>query len=362
MTQVVKVNLKKDSYKIYIGRDTLSRLGRLLHALKIGQDAVIATNGYIKKLYGKSIASALRQSGFSVKIFEIPDTEKSKSAETIFKLIRAIAAYDVKRKVFLIAFGGGVVGDAAGFVAATYKRGIPYVQVPTTLLAQVDSAIGGKVAIDLAAGKNLVGAFYQPKMVLSDVSLLSSLDQRQIRNGLAEAVKYGVIRDAKLFEYLAKNYKKLLSCDSKALMEVVRRCSKIKADVVSADEKEEKGIRTILNFGHTAGHAIETAGRYHRYHHGEAIALGMRIAARISCRLGLFKEKDSLRLGDVLSRIGLPSKIKSARLADMIRAMTHDKKFKARKNRFVLPLKIGSVKVVEGIPAGIVKDAIKAYM
>ncbi|HOW36017.1 MAG TPA: 3-dehydroquinate synthase [Candidatus Omnitrophota bacterium] len=360
--QTVNVSLKHNSYKICIGCRVLPQLGKLLRALSIGQDAVIITNGYINKLYGKAVVSILKKSGFSAKVFLVPDSEESKSADVVFDLIKKIAAYDVKKNIFIIAFGGGVVGDAAGFVASMYKRGIPYIQVPTTLLAQIDSAIGGKVAIDLSVGKNLVGAFYQPRLVLSDTALLATLDKRQIRNGLAEAVKYGVIRDRRLFNYISNNYKKLLSCDLKALAEVVRCCSKIKAGVVSADEKERKGIRTILNFGHTLGHAIETAGGYRRYHHGEAIALGMRIAADISCRLGVMKEGDSLRLGQLLSSIGLPSAIKGVRASDITEAVSHDKKFRDRKNRFVLPTKIGQVRIVEGVPIGIITQVIKTYL
>lgn len=360
--QTVSVHLKHDSYKICIGYRILPQLEKLLRRLSLGRDAVIITNSRINKLYGQRVVSILRKGKFSAKVFLIPDSEESKSADVVFGLVRKIAAYDVEKNIFVVALGGGVVGDAAGFVAAMYKRGTPYIQVPTTLLAQIDSAIGGKVAIDLAIGKNLVGAFYQPKLVLSDAALLATLDKRQMRNGLAEAVKYGVIRDERLFDYISNNYKKLLSRDLKALAEVVRYCSKIKAEVVSADEKEKKGIRTILNFGHTLGHAIETAGGYKRYHHGEAVALGMRIAASISCRLGIMKEGDSLRLGQLLSKIGLPAKIQGVKFSDIIKAVSHDKKFRNRENRFVLPAKIGHVRIVEGVPAKTISQAVKVYL
>ena len=182
----------------------------------------------------------LKKSGFTVKIFEVPEGEKSKSAKVAIPLMEKIARYDVMKEVFIVAFGGGVIGDLAGYVAATYKRGIPYVQVPTTLLAQIDSAIGGKVGIDLSLGKNLVGAFYQPKIVWSDGSVLSTLDQRQMRNGLAEAVKYGVIRDKRLFSYIAKHHQRLLNFHKRTLLDVVLKCSRIKAKVVMDDEKETK--------------------------------------------------------------------------------------------------------------------------
>jgi len=198
----IPVPLKANAYDIVTGHNILSKLGARLKSLKIGKDAVIITNPVIHKHHGKALISGLKKNGFSVKVLEVPAGERSKSAKTAFRLIEEIARYDCLKQVFIIAFGGGVVGDLAGYVAAAYKRGIPYVQVPTTLLAQVDSAIGGKVAIDLAVGKNLVGAFYQPKVVWSDVAVLSTLTKRQIRNGLAEVVKYGVIADQKFFKYV----------------------------------------------------------------------------------------------------------------------------------------------------------------
>lgn len=359
--RIVPVKLKGRNYNIVIGRNILPRIGVFLKRLKIGQDAVIITNARIKKLHGKAIVAGLSRYGFSVKFFEVPDSEKSKSASVAFRLIEKIAEYDVKRRVFVVAFGGGVVGDLAGYVAAIYKRGIPYIQVPTTLLAQIDSAIGGKVAIDLKVGKNLVGAFYQPKIVLSDVSLLKTLSRRQIRNGLAEAVKYGVIQDKRLFSYLEKNCAKILVLNPKMIAEIVFRSSKIKAEVVRKDEKETKNIRTILNFGHTVGHAIEAAGGYDRYQHGEAVALGMRIASSIARQLGMFGEGDLKRLNDVLTRMALPEKIKGVHPGKILKLMAHDKKFKAGKNRFVLPAQIGRVKIVEGVSKELIEQAIEQY-
>ena len=358
----VRVALRENSYSIVIGEKILPKAGMFLRKLSIGQDAVIITNRHIKKLHGTSLALSLRRCDFSVKFFEVPDSEQSKSAGLAFSLIQKIAAYDVQRKIFIIAFGGGVIGDLAGFVAAVYRRGIPYVQIPTTLLAQIDSSIGGKTAIDLSAGKNLVGAFYQPKLVLSDISVLSTLKPRQIRNGLAEAVKYGVIQDKNLFSYIERNYQKLLSCNQTALQKVVVNCSRIKANITSFDEKEKKGVRTILNFGHTVGHAIEAAGCYDSYHHGEAIALGMRVASGISCRMGLLSPKDSARLDGLLSRIGLPARIQKISLSDILNKMSHDKKFRGKKNRFVLALSIGRVIVREEISFSVIKAAVEELM
>lgn len=354
----IKVSLKENSYPIVVGNGTLVHLSDALGKLSLGPDAVMVTHPLIKGLHGAKLASGLKRKGYRVKFFEVPDGEQSKSAAVAFRLIERIARYDVRKKIFIVAFGGGVIGDLAGYVAAAYKRGVPYIQVPTTLLAQIDSAIGGKVAIDLAVGKNLVGAFYQPKLVYSDTELLSTLTLRQIRNGLAEAVKYGIICDPQLFAYLERNAQKLLDANSAVLKEVVLRCSRIKANVVMADEKEAKGIRTILNFGHTAGHAIEAAGRFQQYHHGEAVALGMRVAAKLS---GLDASSQA-RINGLLDKIGLPQKIRGVSLVKVLDHMEHDKKFEAGKNRFVLATRIGQVKVVKGVARPAIVAAIKACM
>ena len=313
----VKVNLKDTGYNITIGNRILENCGATLKdfakSVGIGQDAVIITNPIIKQRHGRALSSTLKGHDFSVKFFEVPSGEPSKSAQCAFDVIEKIAAYSVGRKIFIIAFGGGVVGDLSGFVAAVYRRGIPYIQIPTTLLAQIDSAIGGKVGIDLPSGKNLVGAFYQPLLVWSDVHVLSTLDERQLRNGLAEAVKYGAICDKGLFDYIENNLKKIFALEPKVIREVVYQCSRIKAKVVMSDERETRGIRTILNFGHTVGHAIEAANQYQDYHHGEAVALGMRVAAEISHQMGFLNSEHQDRLGKLLSAIGLPARSRSTR-------------------------------------------------
>ena len=359
--KVINVALKENRYKILIGHNILSQLGPHLKRLKLGTDALIVTNPGINRRYGKKVSASLIRSGFKVKVFQVPQGEKSKSAKGAFELIERIERYSVMKKVFIVALGGGVVGDLAGYVAAAYRRGIPYAQVPTTFLAQIDSAIGGKVGIDLPIGKNLVGAFYQPKLVYTDLMFLSTLDRRQIRNGLAEALKYGVIADLALFSYIERNYQKLLKGDVNTLLYLVVACSRIKTDVVVRDEKETKGIRSILNFGHTVGHAIEAAGRYKAYQHGEAIALGMRVAAEISHALKLLSRKEVIRLNTLLSDVGLPQVIKGVSVPKILSAMSHDKKFESGKNRFVVATKIGKVKLVSGVPASIIKKAIKTH-
>ncbi len=226
----------------------------------------------------------------------------------------------------------------------------------TTLLAQIDSAIGGKVAVDLPNGKNLIGAFYQPRLVWTDIAVLKKLPTKQVCNGLAEAVKYGIIRDKALFVYMERNYQRIL--EPKVLMHIVERCSRIKAEVVRQDEREIKGIRSILNFGHTIGHAVEAASHY-RYDHGEAVALGMRVALEISVQMKMLKPVSAQRVNRLLDHIELPRKIEKVSLRNVLAVMEHDKKFKAGKNRFVLATKIGRVKLRENIPLPLIRLAVK---
>lgn len=356
----IKVDLGKRSYDIMMGSKIISKLPEFLKKLNLGLDAVIVTNSLIKRKVGKQIYAVLVKQGFSVKFFEVPDSEKAKSAKVALGLIQKIACFDVKKRIFIIALGGGVIGDLAGYVAATYKRGVPYIQFPTTFLSQIDSSIGGKVGIDLQVGKNLVGAFYQPRLVFSDISLLSSLDKRQIRSGLAEAIKYAVIKDKALFEFIERNRRKILELNSACLKCVIFRCSQIKAEVVEKDEKEEKGIRTILNFGHTIGHGLEAAAGYKYYTHGEAIALGMICSCRIALALGFLDLKSCLRIENLIADVGLPVKIRKLKINAIINAIAHDKKFIFGKNRFVLPLKIGKVAVFQDIPLSLIKSVIAA--
>lgn len=307
----VRVSLKDRSYDILIGHGVIQQAGLIIKKLNIGKDALIVTNKKIAGLYLRPIQATLKKSGISVKVELVPDSEKAKSHNILIRLLNRIGAYDKNKAIFIIAMGGGVVGDLAGFAASIYKRGIPYVQIPTTLLAQVDSAIGGKVAIDLPVAKNLVGAFYQPRLVLSDTSILKSLSGRQVRNGLGECIKYGVIKDKSLFGYLEGNYKKLLKLNEPIFEKVVLSSSKIKARIVEADEFDKKGARAILNYGHTIGHAIEAASRYSkRYNHGEAIAVGMVIACRISHRLNLISGQDAGRVESLIKKCGLPTRIR----------------------------------------------------
>lgn len=354
----LKVNLGKRAYEIIIGRNAISALGRQALRLGLGRDAYIVTNRFVKRMHGVKLANVLKQSGFSFKFKLILDTEKSKSLGAAYSILEDIARYDKNRRLFIIALGGGVAGDLAGFVASVYKRGIPYVQLPTTLLAQVDSSIGGKTAVDLVQGKNLAGAFYQPRLVISDINFLKTLDKRQLRNGMAEVVKYAIIKDPQLFAYLEKKYHAIISNDRSTLELIVIRCSEIKAGIVGQDEREEKGIRTILNFGHTLGHAIEAAGDYKGYSHGEAVALGMLLASDISNRLGLIDDAVHQRIECLLGSLGLPSRIGNLSFDKIIRAYFKDKKFIGATTRLVLIKGIGKPVIKQNIPLKIVKEAL----
>lgn len=356
---ILKLNLKKSLYNIIIGSGILNHLGKYVCKLNIGCDAYVLTNAFIKNKYGGLLNKTLKESGFTVRFKIVPDTEKSKSLEVAASVIRGITHYDKKKRIFILAFGGGVIGDLAGFIASIYKRGVPYIQVPTTLLAQVDSSIGGKTAIDLSQGKNLVGAFYQPRLVFSDCNILRTLDKRQVQGGLAEVIKYGVIKDAGLFNYLEKSYQDILDLKLSALTFIVMRASQIKAKIILQDEREEKGIRTILNFGHTIGHAIEAAARYKGYNHGEAVALGMLVASDISRKLNLINNATAQRIENLITAAGLPVKIEKTPIGEIIKMHYHDKKFTGSQNKFVLLKGIGKAKVVRNIPLKIIRQALK---
>lgn len=356
----VKVNLGKKSYEIVIGSDILDRLPLFLRDLNVGNTALIITNPKIKNLFAAKLSLILKKHNFNHSYLIIGDSEKSKSEKIAFNLIGKIAKFDKGRGIFIIALGGGVVGDVSGFVASIYKRGIPFIQVPTTLLSEVDSSIGGKAAIDLDVAKNLVGSFYQPKLVFSDIALLKTLPKRQILNGLGEVIKYGIIKDPEFFNYIEKNLKKIVNMDKKALEHIVYVSSAIKAGYVEKDEFDTLGIRAELNLGHTIGHAVEAAGKYSKkYNHGESIAFGIVVATEISKRLGLINSIDSIRIIKLIGESGLPVKIRGVKLDKIINATFYDKKVTHGVNRFVLPVKIGKSKVVKNISLKLIKEVLK---
>ncbi len=357
--QKVKVDLGKRSYTIVIGTGILKQLGVFLKKLNLGTDAFVITNNFLKNKYGAKLKSALLEEGFGVHFKAVADSEKSKSIQTASSVIRELAKLDMQKKIFIVAFGGGVIGDLSGFVASVYKRGTSYVQIPTTLLAQVDSAIGGKTALDLDTGKNLVGAFYQPKLVFSDVNFLKSLGEEQLSSGMAEVIKYALIKDKKLFNFLENQSKEILKKNPEMLEDIVKACSEIKAKITSSDEREVLGLRTILNFGHTIGHAIEAAGGYLRYSHGQAVSLGMVAAVDLSGRLKLIDKKSAERIENLIKLYGLPSRLRGVSINKIIKAHYFDKKFSGKENKFVLICGIGESKIVRNVSLDSIKESIK---
>ncbi|MFH1626412.1 MAG: 3-dehydroquinate synthase [Pseudomonadota bacterium] len=338
----ITVSLGNRSYPIYFGYNNLDELGTVLKELDLSDRIATVTNPTTGKLFLDTVERALKNAGFSVCPIEIPEGEEYKSFKWASQLYDKLISLKMDRKSALIALGGGVIGDIAGFVAATFMRGIPFIQVPTTLLAQVDSSVGGKTGINHPKGKNLIGAFYQPKLVFIDVNTLKSLPRSELISGLAEVIKYGVIWDPHLFEYLEKNLEDILSLNQKSILLVVKTCCSIKARIVEEDEKEG-GLRSILNFGHTIGHAIETLTDYKSYKHGEAVAIGMVTASHLSVKMGVCDENVSHRIEALIQRAGLPTELPKFPPDEYMRVMELDKKIRSNMVKFVLTEDIGRV-------------------
>ncbi len=357
--RTVQVPLGSRSYDIFIGPGLLQRLGPECARLKLGRRGIILTDSNVGPLYQAGVVESLQKAGFEAATVSIPAGEASKNLRTVQACYDRLAAERLERNSFVVALGGGVVGDLAGFVAATYLRGIAFVQVPTSLLAQVDSSVGGKVGVNLKAGKNLVGAFYQPRLVLCDLSTLSTLPIRELRAGLSEVIKYGIIYDASLFARLEKLMPRLLACDLPALAPVIARCCAIKAEVVGQDETEG-GLRAILNFGHTIGHAIEALAGYGKYLHGEAIAIGQVAAARLSTRLLGLPEAETRRIEALLRKTGLPVAIRLNRpqRERLFSAMKSDKKVANGIVRFVLASRLGKVAGGQSVPEAMITEVL----
>ena len=358
--RVVKVPLGGRSYSILIGGSVLNRLGAECQQLKLGQRCAVITDANVAPRYARQVEDNLKASGFAPVTIVVKAGEQAKQLKTVQQCYDTMAANRLERKSFVVALGGGVVGDMAGFVAATYLRGIPFVQVPTTLLSQVDSSVGGKVGVNLKAGKNLVGAFYQPRLVLCDLDTLRTLPARELKAGLAEVIKYGIIYDQAFFKQLEKNIEGLLELDLDAMAKVVARSCAIKAEVVGQDETES-GLRAILNFGHTIGHAIEAITRYGTYLHGEAISIGQVAAAWISGQLTGLPEADIHRIRELFSRTGLPVSIQLApvQFPRLMAAMRLDKKVSGGEIKFVLAKKMGEVVWGQNVPENLIRRALE---
>jgi len=357
--RTVSVQLGQRSYDIQLGSHLLAELGRHCARLKLGVRCAIITDTNVGKRFAKPVYESLLKAGFEPVLITVSAGEAAKSLKSFQNCLDQLAAYRLERKSFIVALGGGVVGDLAGFAAATYLRGIDFVQVPTTLLAQVDSSVGGKTGVNLKAGKNLVGAFYQPRLVLCDLDVLKELPEREFHAGLAEVIKYGIIFDAKLFAQLERKIPKILKRDPKTLASVIARCCEIKAKVVSEDETES-GLRAILNFGHTIGHAIENSSGYGKFLHGEAISIGQVAAAKLSQKLSGLSAEAVERIENLFVRAGLPVKIQlnPARRAKLFTAMKVDKKVSAGEVRFVLAKKIGKVIWNQPVPETLIQSAL----
>lgn len=337
----IPVKLKKSenhSYEIFIEKNLGNKLPEILKKLKLGNKYAIITDSKVEKLYGRALQNFLNKQGIPAQLFSFSQGEKEKNLITLEKLSNKMIAAGFDRSDAIIALGGGVVGDLAGFLASIYMRGIPYLQIPTTLLAMVDSSVGGKTGIDLKSGKNLLGTFTQPKAVFIDINYLKTLPQNQIRNGLAEIIKYGIIKDATLFRFIEKNLEKIFSLDEKTLNYLIEKSVKIKSEIVQKDEKENNE-RMILNYGHTYGHAIEKLSGY-KLLHGYAISIGMVIVNKIAIEKGILSPKIADKIKNLLKKAGLPiTTLKKPSLKDLL----SDKKKKDNYLNFILPTQIGKV-------------------
>lgn len=336
----IEVGLGDRSYPIWIGPGLLPRIGEALSEVSFPKKLAIVTNEIVEPLYGNTLRSALENAGYEAHTIVLPDGEGTKTLQVLETIFDGLIESGIDRGCGLLALGGGVIGDIAGFAAASYMRGIPFVQVPTTLLAQVDSSVGGKTAVNHPLGKNLIGAFYQPKYVLIDVDTLKTLEKRDLAAGMAEVVKYGVIRDESFFHYLGENRKKVQDLVPETLVEIIKKSCQIKADIVENDEKE-KGLRALLNFGHTYGHAVETLAGYGEYRHGEAVAIGMVVAAQVSRAFDLCSDEDVVVIRTLLADYDLPISPPEFPLDAVIGAMKRDKKVKAGLFTMVLNHGIG---------------------
>lgn len=351
----IDVSSERGAYPVLVGAGTITRLGELLGERGLGGASVIVSSAPLWRY----LAPRLSRLVASKSPILIADGERAKSLATVGRIYDALVKRRLDRSAVLITVGGGVVGDVAGFAAATFLRGLRVVHVPTTLLAQVDSAIGGKVGVNLAAGKNLVGAFHPPAMVVCDPTVLDSLPRREFRAGVYEVVKYGVIASRALFDRLSANLGPLFEREASTLTDVVAQCCRIKADVVGRDEREG-GVRRTLNFGHTIGHALEAISDYRRFRHGEAVAYGMLAAATLSGARGLLRPEDEAELRDLIGRLGPLPPVGDLRARDALDAIRLDKKVDQGRLHFVLAASIGETRIVTDVTTRELTAAMRA--
>lgn len=358
--KTIAVRLRERSYDIRVAAGSVDELGALAREVlgESARRAIVVTNARIAGLYGDRCRRALKGGDFTADQFLLGDGERFKTLRSAEALLTFMIERGIERGDVVVALGGGVVGDLAGFAAAVHLRGIRLLQVPTTLLAQIDSSVGGKTGVNHRLGKNLIGAFHQPSLVVIDPETLRTLPLREMRSGLYEALKYGVIADARLFHRIARETNRLITFDADELVHLIARSCSIKANVVSQDEREA-GLRKTLNFGHTVGHALEAVTNYRRFLHGEAVGHGMRAAARIAERLELLAPRDREAIDEAVTRVGQLPAANTLALDAIISAMHHDKKTEGGRTSFVLPVEIGRVVVQSDVPSRIVRSALK---
>jgi 3-dehydroquinate synthase len=353
----VRLKLKNGGYDIFIGTGLLDRAGAMVRKAVPGESAMIVSNNKVFSLHGGRLKKSLSKY-FNTSVCLLPDGERYKNIDTIKKIYSAAASSRLDRGSCIVALGGGVIGDMAGFAAATYMRGIKVAQAPTTLLAMTDSSIGGKTGVDTVEGKNMVGAFHQPSLVIMDTSTLKTLEEPEFKNGMAEVIKHGIVMDPVLFDFIKTNRDRILSRNPAAIRDLVARSAGDKAKIVSRDEKETRGIRETLNYGHTIGHAIEAEGGYSAYRHGECVILGMAAAARIAYDMKICSKETLLEQIKVFNSFNLIKPLKNLRTGNILKRLLSDKKVKNGKIRFILTKEIGHVKLIENVPFSIIKKEV----
>ena len=346
---IVDVNLGSRSYRIVVASGALQSVGERLRELRLGSRAALVSDGAVMRLYGKTVVASLESAGFTVTTIDVPEGEAAKTLAVAEHCWDRLLTAGLDRTSTVLALGGGAVGDVAGFAAATYMRGINFIQLPTTVLAQVDASIGGKTAIDHPLGKNMIGAFHQPRLVVVDPAVARTLPEREFRSGLAEIVKHGIVLDADYFAELERDLAPLAARDLGVLERIIGGSCRLKASVVERDEREAE-LRHVLNYGHTIGHALEAATGYTRYAHGEAVSLGIVAEARLARRLGIADDETTTRQERMLETLGLPVRAPSIDVEPIVSAMARDKKAKDGRVPFVLAPRIGAFRIVYDVP------------
>jgi 3-dehydroquinate synthase len=355
----IRVELGDRSYNVVIDHTILGDIGTTLEKFEFSRRLAVVSNPTVYGLYGAIVSRSIKDGGFDLTEIILPDGEKYKDLPTVQKIYDGLLKTKLDRRSAIIALGGGVIGDIAGFAASTYMRGIDFIQIPTTLLAQVDSSVGGKTGVNHELGKNMIGTFWQPRLVWVDIITLSTLPRREFLSGLAEVIKYGVIWDEELFNFLESKREAILELDQDSLKYIIGRSCEIKAEVVSKDERES-GLRAILNYGHTIGHALETVTGYGKYLHGEAVAVGMHVEARLSQMLGFIDDAGVGRIMRLIESYGLPFEMPAGTdFNDFLSSVQIDKKAVSGELKFILPEKIGAVKIQSGVSPEEIKKVIK---